>query len=160
MTIDFSYFTASDYAAWWGATIATLALVWNIVVAIRTGARIKVKVIPNINVYPIQPPTNDNTYVSVTAVNHGNSPTTITHFSGYYASDLWSLIRGKKQQFVINASPETGKPVPYVLGPGQEWSGLADQDDLLNKSKGGYLYLGVYHNQCNKPIYKRVKINA
>jgi hypothetical protein len=160
MSIDFSKFTASNIAAWWGAIIATLTLIWNIIVAIRSGARIKVTATPNVKVYPIQPITENKTYISVKAVNHGTSPTTITHFSGYYAKDLWSLVIGKKQFFVINTHPNLGKSVPYVLGPGEEWSSLADQKDITEKSDGGYLYMGVRHNQSNRPIYKRLKINA
>ena len=160
MDIDFSKFTASDYAAWWGAIIASLALVWNIVVAIRSGARIKVTVSPNMQVHPKQPITEDNKYILVIAVNHGSTPTTITHFSGYYAPGFWSLIRGgKKVEFVV--IPNQGySPIPFVLGPGAEWSNLADQKNIIEKSKGGNLYLGVCHSQNKRPVYKRVKIIA
>jgi len=160
MIIDFTTFTISDYAAWWGAIIATLALIWNIIVAIRSGARVKIRATPNMKVYPEQPVTEDNTYISVTAVNHGTSPTTITHFCGYYAPTLWDLIRGKKQQFVVKTHPALGKTVPYVLAPGEEWSSLANQENIQENNSGGYLYLGIIHNQRDKPIYKRVKINA
>lgn len=34
---------------------------------------------------------------------------------------------------------------------------MADQKGLQEKSKGGYLYLGIIHNQRKRPIYKRVK---
>lgn len=51
MVIDFSKFTISDYAAWWGAVIATLALIWNIVIAARSGARVKVRVSPNMKIF-------------------------------------------------------------------------------------------------------------
>lgn len=157
MVIDFAKLTASDYAAWWGAIIATLALVWNIVVAVRSGARVKVRANSNMMIYPEDPITAGKTYISVKAVNHGTSPTTITHFCGYYAPTFWDLIRGKKQQFVVNTHPALGKQVPYVLSPGEEWQSMADQQELQNHYSGGYLYLGIIHNQRNRPIYKRVK---
>ncbi len=160
MDIDLAKFTASNYAAWWGAIIATLTLVWNIVVAIRSGARIKVRANPNMKVYPTQPITGDKSYISVTAVNHGTSPTTITHFCGFYAHSFWDLMRGKKQQFVVPTHPALGKTVPYVLAPGDQWSSLADQDYMLEKAKGGFLYLGIIHNQRKRPLYKRVKVSA
>jgi len=160
MVIDLSKFSVSDYAAWWGAIIATLALVWNIILAIRSGARIRVRANPNMKIFPKQPITGDNRYISVTAVNHGNSPTTITHFCGYYTSSLWDSIRGRKQNFVVNVHPSLGKPVPYVLAPGEEWNSLADQDDIMKQSGGGYLYIGIIHNQRKRPIYKRIKLNA
>jgi hypothetical protein len=160
MIIDLSKLTPSDYAAWWGAIIATLALIWNIIIALRSGPRIKVTASPNMKVYPQQPITEDNTYISVRAINRGTSPTTITHFAGFYAPNLWALLRGKKQHFVVNTHPVLGNPIPFVLKPGEEWSSLADQNDLTEKSEQGYLYLGVYHNQGKRPIFKRVKFNA
>ncbi len=157
MVIDFSTFTASDYAAWWGATIASFAFVWNIVVAVRSGARVRVRANPNMKVYPEQPITGDKTYISVTAVNHGTSATTITHFCGFHARSFWDLMRGNKQYFIVTTHPGLGKTVPFVIAPGEEWSSLADQEDILNKAKGEFLYLGIIHNQRKRPIYKRVK---
>lgn len=128
--MDISNWSVSDIAAWWGAVIATLALVWNIVVAFRSGPRIHVRATPNMQVYPRQPITEDNTYISVSAVNRGTAPTTITHFCGYYSQSIWHLLRGKKQNFIVNTHPALGRAVPYVLAPGEEWSGMADQADL------------------------------
>jgi intracellular sulfur oxidation DsrE/DsrF family protein len=50
MAIDFSTFTASEYTTWWGAAIATLALVRSMIVAVRSGARVKVRA--NWNMFP------------------------------------------------------------------------------------------------------------
>lgn len=78
--IDFSSFKVSDYAAWWGAIVASLALIWNIVVAIRTGPKIHLTVTPNMQLHPRLPGEEDKSYIFVKAVNTGTSPTTITHF--------------------------------------------------------------------------------
>jgi hypothetical protein len=160
MSIDISKLSVSDYAAWWGAIIATLALLWNIITALRSGARIKVSAVPNMSVLPRQPITEDNLYISVTAVNHGGSSTTITHFCGYSVSGFWSRIRGKKQLFVINTHPALGKKIPCVLAPGEEWNSLADQKSLIKNHPKCNLYLGILHNQSKKPVYVRVRINA
>ena len=160
MVIDFGKITVSDYAAWWGAVIATLALIWNIIIALRSGARVKVRATANMKFYPTQSITEDKTYISVTAINKGTSPTTITHFCGFYAPTFFNLIRGKKQHFVINSHPSLGKQIPYVLAPGEEWSNVADQENIQEGFTGGYLYLGIIHNQRARPIYKRVKISS
>lgn len=160
MTIDFSKISASDYAAWWGAIIATLALVWNIIVAILSGARVKVRATPDMIIYPPQNLTGDKEYISVTAVNCGTSPTTITHFCGYYSQSMWDLIRGKKQSFIVNSDPRLGQEIPFILAPGEEWSNLTDQKSLFEKCPNGYIYVGIIHNQRKRPIYKRVKQNA
>lgn len=97
------------------------------------------------SVYPKQPITGDKTYISVTAVNYGTAPTTVTHFCGFYARSFWDLMRGKKQQFVVNTHPALGKTVPYVLSPGEEWNSLADQEEILKNAEGGFLYLGIMH---------------
>lgn len=158
MTIDFSKWGASDYAAWWGAVIATFAFVWNIVLAIRSGPRIKLFVNPNMQIWPQDPKTKGKSYVSVRAVNTGTSPTTITHFAGFHASNRLDLVQGKKQNFVVNSSPLLGQDIPFKLLPGEEWSNMTDQDDLKEKFPGGYIYVGIIHNQRAKPIMKRVKI--
>jgi hypothetical protein len=160
MSIDFSKWSASDFAAWWGAIVASLAIIWNIIVAIRSGARVHVRATSQMKVFPPQPITGDKTYVSVTAVNRGNSSTTITHFCGYYTKNIWDRIRGKRRHFIINASGLLGRPIPYVLKPGEEWSNMADQKDIQEKCADGLLYIGIIHNQKKRPVYKRVKFRA
>lgn len=159
MVIDLSTVTASDYAAWWGATIATLALIWNIVVAIRSGARIHVTATPNMQVFPPNPGEEDSSYIFINAVNRGNSATTITHFCGYQANTFWDLIKNNKQHFIVNGTPD-GLPVPHKVAPGDEWRGVANQGLISEGFKGKYFYIGIIHNQRKKPIYKRVKLNA
>lgn len=159
MLPDSSNLTASDYAGWWGAITATLALTWNIVVFIRSGARIKIRVNSNIIVFPESPITKGKTYVSVTAINIGKSATTITHFCGYYGKSYFGIIRMKRQEFVINCHPALGNTVPFLLSPGEEWRGLADQGDLSEHINNGVLLIGIIHNQRKRPILKRTKID-
>jgi hypothetical protein len=108
-------------------------------------------------IFPPDPVTGDRRYISVTAVNRGNAPTTITHFCGFRTKNLWDHIRGKRQNFIVNAHHRLGKDLPYVLAPGEEWSNLSDQDDLLEKFKDGLLYIGVIHNQRKKPVYACIR---
>lgn len=159
MIIDLSNFTISNYAAWWGAVIATLALTWNVIRALREGARVEVVVSPNIRVYPTQPPTYEKTYISIKAVNLGTGTTTITHCSGFYTKSVWGLIKKSERQcFVLNIDPQIGNDVPFVLDPGMEWNNLIEQEDITKKAGDGFLYMGIIHNQSRKPKYKRVKI--
>ena len=150
--------TISEYAAWWGASVATVALIWNIVLAIRSGPRIRVTISSNFQVMPHQPPTNDATFVFVTAVNVGSAPTTITHFVGYFEKEKSQFPNpATKQHFAVPNPPVFGKGIPCVLQPGDQWTGLAEQDGLQNKASGRPLYLGVIHNQRKKAVYKRVR---
>ena len=159
MAIDFSNISSTDYAAWWGAVIATLALVWNIIVSIRSGARLHVTATPNMRMFPPNPDEEDKSFIFVNAVNRGTSDATITHFCGYQADSFWNLIRNKKQYFVVNGTSD-GLPISTKVSPGEEWRGMADQELIMKDFKGKYFYIGVIHNQRKKPIYKRVKLNA
>ncbi len=159
MIIDFSQLSASEYAAWWGAIIATLTLVWGVIVTIRSGARVYVTATPNMRIYPTQPTTGESLYISVKAVNRGTSPTTITHLLGYYAPTVLDSIRKQKRQhFVIPAYEICGNIIPYVLKPGEEWGNLVKQENFEEEISCKYLYVGVQHNQKKETIYKRVKI--
>lgn len=155
--------TPSEYAAWWGAIIATLALAWNILRALRSGPRIKVHAKPDMQFLPRQPLTGDKLYVCVTAINRGDAATTITHFAGFHEKTLSDLLLRvllrRRQGFVIAPGPAPGAdPVPYVLKPGEEWSGVAEQADLQKHYQGGYLYIGIIHNQRKRPVYARVHL--
>lgn len=113
MILDLRNFSASDYAAWWEGGIATLALTWNIIHMLRAGQRAEIEVASNIRVYPMQPPTNDNNYVSIKAVNRGTGPTTITHCAVFYTKNIWGLIKKSEGQcFVINVAPQMGTNIP------------------------------------------------
>lgn len=161
MVIDLSGFTPSDYAAWWGAAIASSTFLWNVISAVRSGPRLNVSVTPEMQIFPNQPPTFDKTYVSVRAVNVGTGKTTITHCAGYYTTNCVGVVLKKyRQPFMINISNQTGHDVPFILEPGIEWGNLADQEFLVERSENGRVYLGVIHNQSNRPIYKRVKFKG
>ncbi|MGH8194067.1 MAG: hypothetical protein ACREQ8_06665 [Woeseiaceae bacterium] len=152
--------TISDYAAWWGAVIASLAFTWNVVSALRAGPRIVVRVTPNMQMFPRAPLTGDREYVSIVAVNVGTGPTTITHCCGYAVTmTKWSFRRGSKQLFIVNCDAQLGNTVPHVLLPGEQWHNLADQAELQLKGQKRRVYLGVIHNQRKRPVYKRVKLD-
>lgn len=151
--IDFSTFKASDYAAWWGAIVASLALIWNIVVAIRTGPKIIVTATPNMQLYPPAPGEEDKSFIFVKAVNTGTSPTTITHFHGYQAKGRFDYFRKKHKPFIVSNNGRFPPP-PIKLGPGDEWVGIMDQDSEILSDE--LLYIGIIHNQNKKPVLKKV----
>ncbi|WP_092791552.1 MULTISPECIES: hypothetical protein [Rheinheimera] len=157
MIIDFTSWEASDYAAWWGAIIASFALIWNVVVFLRSGARIKIVVTPNMELQPPIPGSEGQKYIFVKAVNTGSSATTITHFYGFTASSHFERFRKRINQFIINGDGSYNK-LPAKLEPGEEWIGLAIQDDELLKEK--LVYYGIYHNQKDKPVCKKVKFGS
>ncbi len=114
---------------------------------------------PNLMAFPPDPGEEGKTYIHVSAINRGNSATTVTHFLGYSSNNLWDLIRSKKQHFIVHGASGSS-PIPHKIHPGDEWRGVADQDIMKEHFTGKYLYLGIVHNQRKKPIFRRVKYSA
>ena len=156
--MSFAAMSASELAAWWGAVVATLALLWNIIRAIRSGARVRVRASPNMSISPNDPATDGKLFISVTAVNKGNAPTTITTFCGYHYRNFWARLRRKGQGFFFNPTGSLGQSVPHVLGPGEQWSNMAAQEGMLEKFDSGAVFIGVIHNQRRRPVFARVAI--
>jgi hypothetical protein len=108
-----------------------------------------------------------NTYVSLTVMNRGSAPTTITHMILYsYPSRLalWisaRLTRWMKQQrpqtFIVANTGAPG-PLPYVLEPGHHWVGMATHTPELERMiDAGRLYVGVIGSHSNKPQFMAVR---
>ena len=159
--MEVSGLTASDYAAWWGAIIASLALLWNIITVIRSGPRLSISANPNMQLFPETERTQGKTYIRLTATNVGTSPVTITNYCGRYCNSFQEVIQKKMQHFVVNVMPDLSSPIPHVLQPGTQWSGMLDQDGFSeDRDPPKYLYVGVAHSHSKKVKYVRVRIHA
>ncbi|PHS27633.1 MAG: hypothetical protein COA84_03755 [Robiginitomaculum sp.] len=102
---------------------------------------------------------DEKQYISVTVVNRGTAPTTITSFCGYYAKDhIPGLRKSNRKYFVVNDDPSLGNTVPYELHPGQQCSALVDQEKVIEDFGHGLFYIGVQHNQNSGPIYRKIKL--
>jgi hypothetical protein len=137
--------------------VATISIGWTIFRELTSGAKIEVQATPNMSVFPESPLTAGKRYISVTAINRGTAPTTITHFCGFQAKNWWAYVRRKRQGFVVTAGGPLGNSVPHVLGPGEQWSNLAEQSKIATAA-GTYLRIGVIHNQRSAPVLIRVRL--
>ena len=149
----------TDVVAWIGAITGTGALLWDIYKWKHSGPKLKVSVSPGMALYlPGRPETSDR-FLLVRVVNIGHSKTTLNTLS-FLHSDF-PLRKSKKKpvnQFVVTR-PDPGK-LPHVLEPGEEWVGMAKQDDKMNSMmKKGYLYCRVYHSLSDQPAVARVTDN-
>src|SRR2546426_5069237 len=152
--------TLTDALAWWGAVVATLVLLWDIYKWTRRGADISVEAMPNMKVHPSVPPTGNKSFIIVTATNHGEQPTTITHLAGIHFPTVWHKLvgRGGRHFGILDQLPGPG--LPHVLGPGQQWCGMIDQADVARKfGTTGRLYCGVFHSASKKGIYRLVRLS-
>jgi hypothetical protein len=124
----------TNYAAWWGATIATAVLFWDVWKWRRDKAAIEMTVRPNMTVIG-EPELEDKYWIKVSATNKGTRPTTIKMVGAeIYPSFIEYIMKRNTEEYVF---PNAGMqdPLPRVLNPGEEWSGLVPQirkDKQLN----------------------------
>ncbi len=101
------------------------------------------------------------TYVSVTAWNVGDRPTTITNLGGMHFDSWWRayVLRRKPKVAFIISQPSQTQRLPYRFEVGDQWIGLADQtDDIVQMAKNGYLFLILY--TANGGHGRRVRVKA
>jgi len=152
----------TDLAAWWGAIIATLVLLWDMYKWKRSGPIINVSALPNMQtVGKIPNHLEGKKYIAVEVTNTGDKKTTITHLVVFHYKSLFRKIRGKKDKSFFVATPALFPPsLPHMIEPGERWLGGVEQtSELEEMSKNGYLYCGVYHSSGKKPILQRVVIH-
>ena len=153
---------ATDLAAWWGAIVASLILIWDIYKWKRCGPIVRVSATPNMRTYGnISDSQKDKTYVVVEVTNTGDRKTTITHLIGFHYKSFFQKILKKRNKAFVVAIPALSEPLPYVLEPGERWLGGIDQNNKLEEiSQNGFLYCGVYHSSGKRPVLERVIIKG
>jgi len=143
----------------YAAVVSTFVFGWDAYKWLASGAKIdmsaslNMKVIGGIEL-------DDKTYVSVTAYNVGDRPTTITNLGGMYFETWWRayVTKRKPRTAFIISQPSQGQRIPYRFEVGDQWMGLADQtDDLLEMANEGYLFFTLYTAQSGRGHRVRVK---
>lgn len=147
---------ATDFAAWWGAGVATLVLLWDIYKWKKRGPRVTYTVSANMSFYGAGRRL-DGTFVTVRVKNRGDAPTTIENMGFAYYKSRWHKIfrRIDSQMVVTNA----GVPfeLPYVVAPGGIWDGRAQQDESLEAmANNGYLECRIACSHSRRPVTRRV----
>jgi hypothetical protein len=147
---------ASDAAAWWGAVVATIVLLWDIYKWKTTGPRLVVKAVPGMQELGDR---TEKKLISVEVTNRGDRPTTLTHLAFIGYTSLWNRLR-RKRSAKVGFVPRPGgtQPFPYQLPSGDRWLGFAEQDAIKAYHKEPYLYAAVYHSGSNKPSLCRVDL--
>jgi len=141
--------TASDIAAWWGASVATALLGWDVYKWATSGRRLSVRAQCNMQEAGDKSGTK-NIFVEV--VNRGGKLTTLTHLAFYsYKSIFHRIVR--KQNSHIGLVPNPGGPgLPYELEPGKRWCGLVDQAAVFAEHKKGLVYAVICHSGSNRDV--------
>ena len=143
----------------YAAVVSTFVLGWDADKWLASGAKVDISASLNMKMFGgIEP--DPKTYVSVTAYNVGDRPTTITNLGGMYFDSWWHAYvtkRKPKMAFIIS-QPSQAQRIPYRFDVGDQWMGLADQtDDILKMADEGYLFFIIYTAQSGRWHRVRVK---
>lgn len=143
----------------YAAVVSTFLLGWDAYKWLASGAKIDISASLNMQIIGgIEP--DEKTYVTVTAYNIGDRPTTITNLGGIYFDSWWHAYvtkRKPKKAFIIS-QPSQAQRIPYRFDVGDQWMGLADQtDDVLKMANEGYLFFILYTAQPGRGHRVRVK---
>lgn len=154
----------TDIAAWWGAVIASLVLVWDMYKWMTKGPRLFVRLSPNMKVFG-DPLREGTTWVSVTVSNVGDRPTTIKGVGMEYYTNWFQRLRNKAEKAVLFPNANYSFPLPRVLNPGEEWLGLIPQArldkeiDIEEMSRNGHLMIWLTQSHTQRAMYKRLIIS-
>jgi len=151
------------WVAFYAAVVATAVAAWDVAKWKLQGPRLSVSIQPGMKLVGGWGKREERTFISVRVVNRGDRPTTITNLTYALYDNDWQAFANKmnvKYAAVIVDQSEA-QPIPYVLSPGEQWSGLAWQDaDVERMAREGCLMLRVHHTHSNTPISNQVRLRA
>ena len=146
----------------YAAVVSTFVLGWDAYKWLASGPKIDMSVSTGMKSFGGLEP-GPKTYVSVTASNVGDRPTTITNLGGMYFESWWRayVLRRKPKAAFIIIQPSQAQRIPYRFEVGEQWIGLADQtDDIVQMAKDGYLFLILYTANGGRGHRERVRIRV
>lgn len=142
-------------AAWWGAFIATVVLLFEYYKYTRCGPRIRCDAKYGWKIM-MEGTQDDNKYIFFTVTNIGDRPTTITGQAVmHWPTRIKKAFCKSGNQFIVKGGLHGFGKVPAVIPPGEIWNGLArineDIEGLMNNE--GYLYLSLSFSHRRRPLF-------
>ena len=155
-----SEMNANAYAAWWGACIATIVLIWDLVKWSKAGARVRVRTQCDVH-YPDSKilETKQTAHVQVQTLAHychlevtntGARATTLIWIEATHSQKKMEsrMAFGIPKFEVLN----DGKAIPVVLNPGEVWSARIDMESISRLAERGRPVILIRTSYRNKPI--------
>lgn len=150
--------SASDWAGWWGAIVATLVAAWELFKWLYSGPRLRVTAHPNMQ-QAVGGKLENARYIVVNVTNVGDARTTITHLCLHYYPSKLAVIRRKPSERMVVVQVHLGKPLPVALDAGDTWSGLVNQtEDIERMLKKGILHCAIAEARRDKPWECRIRL--
>jgi len=152
-------FNITQWAAWWGAILATVVFAWDVFKWIRRGPRLRVRAYPNMQT-AVGGKLEDARYISVSVTNIGGSKTTIRNVGlNYYEPKLFALHRTPTERMIVKEI-HNAKPLSQGIDAGSTWDGLIDQSsDVDRMLRDGVLTCAIYEARRDKPWQRRINPN-
>ncbi len=154
--LDTEAYTFTDFAAWWGAVLATLVFCWDIFKHMRSGPRINIEAISDMGSVPKASHLPD-TFIYITVSNNGNAPSTFKNIGFFHFKSLREKVFGKPRTQAVLTHPHLVHPLPYILKPGETWNGFIDQNKMDQFFESGFLYIWCQFSNPKKPILAKIK---
>ena len=151
--------SATDIAAWWGAGIATVVVIWDVFKWWQGRAtELRINASPNMQEVIPGVGLQDGTFVFVEITNIGDRTTTLTNLCGFHYISWWHKRFNRRTQAFVIPDPAPGV-IPHQLDPGQRWTGRFTQtEEIEGWSRKGRLYIGAYHTLSKKAQLVRLVI--
>jgi hypothetical protein len=152
--------SASDYAAWYAAIVATLVLIWDFIKWKKSGPQIKAEAFSGWKSFGIDELEADSITV-VKATNIGDRPTTISSFGMYwYPKGVSVKDKVKRKAFIIKSGLAGLGEVPKKVDPGDVWQGLAKENEEFDKMlTEGTVYIALGFSHTDKEFLVKVTAN-
>ena len=154
---------STQIVAWWGAIIATLVLLWDVLKWFQSGPKIKKRIALNTHYSDGKVVSKERTehggevttyeeYCHVELVNTGTIPTTVMGISATHKpkkgfGQLGAMGQAFTQHF--------GKKLPHVIAPGEVWSCRLPMHHYHSIHKYGTPEIHVCLSHLNKPLIVR-----
>jgi hypothetical protein len=149
------------WVAGYAAIVATGALALEIRRWFEAGAKISMRANPNMTLADGKGYKKER-ILTVNATNRGDAPTTITHLTVEEFPSFWSRLRNRPSQSFVIPDPRidgAGNGLPYVLQPGQQWTGLAgDPRETIGDIQTGRFWVAVYASHRERPYKVKIKM--
>lgn len=142
----------------YAAVVSTFVLGWDFFKWLDAGPKVRIRASMGMQI--VGGARDDpRTYVSVVAYNLGDRATTITNLGFvYYGSRLKAMFRVQPDRAFVITTPSEVQILPYRFESGAQWMGTAIQDDdLVQMSNSGYLYVVLYHSHNGRGVRQRLR---
>ncbi|MDX1347505.1 MAG: hypothetical protein R3189_04550 [Thiomicrorhabdus chilensis] len=142
----------TDFAAWWGAAIATLLAATQLYSFVFSGVQISIDITSNRDLMygEIQIPN----VVLVEVSNNGSEACTIKNLGYQIKNSEGEIIQDK-----LHISSGVYNPLPHKLEPGSYWLGYLPQTpELESYIKTGNAYVSLFCSDSKKPYTQKITV--